>query len=457
MRSAALALALLAFADAAGAEGEGPRITADEILQEAAALEERARRELDAAHGMPPGAERNQVLSALRQVLKLGVEKYQLAAQVAPDRAAECEQKAGELKGMLFWCNKSMVVVVQPDRTPSVPAPVPGPAPSDPAPPPATEARTAPAALPVEEVTALLERSRALFERIEEASDLCAEKERSFRSVLALISRAERDWERGRKDPSRGTGISMAAMKAFEAKREALLEVTQDLHKKLRVHQEEIRKLKGELRPVVEQLESFQEAAVPLAAAWAERHKEPPLPENMLAYLNSQLSRPSFHFTPVGSREAFPAVAALDPKAVKDARALLQELGRLSAREEELALQAADAEAERDRLDGNLDELRFHRDWLAEYGAPSSDMIRKSQREEDALVQAKAKASERRKKAFEEKAALRGKLEDLRRRMKALDPSLARVVEEWRRGQIFLAASLSSELESWTRKALGVS
>jgi hypothetical protein len=174
-------------------EGESPVALAP-LLEEAEGLAREARALHAQALGMGPSAERNEVLSKACRLLKAALDKYGVASEAsAPSERLRSE--TADLRGILFWCHKSMVIVVPEARPvpPSGPTTEPVEEPAGTGPAPAAPSQLAPPERA--EVQALLAELTPLFEAHERHEDEIASCRTQMQDVRAVLAATRAAWE----------------------------------------------------------------------------------------------------------------------------------------------------------------------------------------------------------------------------------------------------------------------
>jgi hypothetical protein len=433
-------------------------ISVDALLSEADDLAGQAKSAYDASHDMPASVARNTVLSRAKEAIKLALDKYRILSEIAPAKAKGSASTVSDLKGMLFFCNKGMVIAVPPSLASySPPTPPPTPLPVDPAPSvpaPVQPDPVPPQHLPLStaEETAVvmsLGAMRDLTNRIEDIRDSVARRKASIRDIYAVLEASRSAW---------GAGAAAAGwnqVKAYESRRDALAADARKHQKDVQARLREVQGLDDQVRGMQGLLESYGDRALPCLASWCGKAKEGEVPEALVAYLNRQLAEPRFGFTTVPPGASFPPEAQADPARAKTLK-LLDELAKATAREREIALDLDAGALETDRLQEEIKDLNEHWAWRQAHSAWCMDHLKLKVRREEEANQAIARIGAGRGKLDAERSALQARTGILLKELDALDPSMARVLESWRRRQKTLSPAMEQAVEAWTRKALGL-
>ncbi len=419
-----------------GEDGAGTApLPVEQLLKEASSLAEEARGLFQKAHEMPPAAARNETLSKVRQLIKHALDKYRLVSEVAPEREKDLEDATTDLKGMLFWCNKSMVVVL------TSPPPAAADLPHLPAPPAAlTETQ-------LKDVESLCTALCDLFQREEACRDEIARHTEHMPDLRALIDQVRAAQETGKDH--------FQLVKAAEGKREALLSAIH--HSQQRI--QDLQRLKGRTQALAQgrlsKLEYYQEPGVACMAEWTRRRDPASVPEAMVSYVNAQLAHPAFSFTPVPPEALFPREYDLDPAKREELTRLLKALDQAARRIDELNQDLSDLDAQGELLASDAKELETHGAWRRAH-TPLSEREKKDNEGTKAEYDKRlAVLPAKRDRLLSQISQARAALEELKRKLDATDPAMVRMVEGWRKSQGTLLPSLEDTLEDWTCKALG--
>ncbi len=428
-------------------------ISVDALVSEASDLAKQAKSAYDAAHDMPASVARNAVLSKAKEAIKLALDKHRILSEIAPGRAKD--SAVADLKGMLFFCNKGMVIAV-PSAVP-LPAPPTPPTPGqqEPAVPPPPQPAPVPQPRPSlstdeeAEVAKLLGSLRDLADKIEDIRDSVARSKASVKDIYAVLEASRSAWG------AEGAARTWNQVKAYESRRDGLSADARKHQKDVQARLREAQGLDDQVRGLQGLLESYGDRALPCMASWVGKAKEGEIPEALVAYLNRQLTQPRFGFTAIPPGAPFPPETQADPARTK-ALKLLDALAKATARELEISLDLEVGTFEEHRLQEEVKDLNEHWAWRQAHSAWSMDHLKLKARREDEANKTIAKIVAGRGKLEAERAVLQEKIASLPKDLDALDPSLARVVASWRRRQKTLAPVMEQAVEAWTRKALGM-
>lgn len=448
MRTLFALLMLLVLPVHLHAEAEEGAVSVQALLTEADTLAQEARSRHAAAHDMKPSAERNEILSKARVALKQAIGKYELLGDLSTEHRKHATAQVGDLKGLLFWCNKSFAVIVPPRLTTPPPPPIqesvpePDKPPPPPLPPPFSEADKA-------EVLRLLGVLKGLHEKVEDAGDRIAQAKAAIADLYAVLEASHTDWE------AKGGAVGWNQVKAYEARRDAMLADTRKHQKQIQARLKEIRRLQDEIRGGQSLLEWFGPPSLPTLAGWVAQAPDGSLPETLVTYVNRQMEAPAWGFTRLDEAAAAPAEAALDPAKAAACRKGLDEAAKLYQRDVDLEVALAEGEVERDRLEREIADLTAHWAWRQEHSAWSMDHLKLMEQRKGEARKAVEKLAASAEKARAERAQIAAKLQPLAASLETLDPSMARVVESWRRKRSTVPAALEEILERWTRRIAG--
>lgn len=446
---ALLAWAVLALAPAIGTdEAEGPDAVA-KIVGEASRLAGEARQGYAEAKGKPPSLERNERLSEVRQRTKQALEQYQLAAAVAPERAKAFEEEMRDLRGMLFWCNKSFIVLVPkaPEKPPEVPSPAPPPVPEAPAPSPA------PSPVPPDEPPAprpdLVKRCGDLsdhFKGLESRRDRLARTEERIPSILAALDDLHASLA--------SSGGNWAYVKRCAQRRGALLEELKRCRASLEEGARQLHEQEARLLECRASLEWSRRELPPSLTAWCWKQPAESLPEGMVAYVNRMLGPdPAFSVTPVPEGEKAPRAEEIP---VAEARPVLELLDALA----ESYIRQAEGQGRIRRREAEAVELgresEFAQAWLNRPGAHAVSEWEQTRKLREGLGVQKARLEKEAVQLRTKQSFLAEKLEGLRSRLAEVPPNRVRLVESWRRRGKNVPPELHEALEAWTLRALGI-
>lgn len=431
LATACLAAPAFAEMSSAQAQAEGDRL---------AAL---ARDRMTKAQAMKPSAERNAELSATVKLIKDGLAAYLLAAEVSPEDAKAVEERMTDLRGMLFWCNKSFAVILRDSGTSKPPPAAPVPPPS--AAPPPVHAAPPDAALPsrppmlaeeeAQRIQTLLDEARKLSLRIEEAQDTWLRYTARVKAAPIRIDRLQKGFK-----PSSKPGITRQTLAAWDASREQILKEAHDYREKAFQKAQQIRAWRDRMAWCFARVEHFGPRAFPAMEAFAGRPNFP-LNEDVIAYLNGQFSSAVFRMTP-----ASPA----PPPAPADAQAAERLLGQIAVaageREEHQAARAVQ-EARASWIDQDLKDLDAYWTWR-----DGQDFQPELKAAFVAKLEEGRKKAEKALKALEPKGeALEARAAALQASLDALPRALAPTVDAWRLKQGYLPAATGAALEAWMR------
>ena len=440
LRKAGLAALLLVLApspapamDAASAQAEGDRI---------AAL---ARARMAVAQAMKPSQERNAELSATARLIKEGLAAYLLASEVSSEDAKAVEARLTDLRGMLFWCNKSFAVILpvtgapKPAPTPvPAPTPAPVPVPSVPEVPPAEPEAPPPATLAEAEaqrVQALLDEARKLSIRIEEAQDTWLRYTARVEAAPAKVERLRKAFKRSNKP-----AITRQSLAAWDVARDGILREAQDYRLKAFQKAQQIGEWRDRMAWCFVRVEHFGIRAFPAMEAFSNRPNFP-LNEDLIAYLNGQFSTASFRMGPA------PEAAPPAPDDVQAAERLLGQMAEAAEAVQAHRAVCALQEAKASWLDQDLKDLDAYWSWRDGHDPnPGLKASFASRLEEGRKKAGKAlEALKSKGDALEEKTA------SLHAGLQALPRARIPVVEAWRLRQAYLPEALGTELEAWIR------
>jgi hypothetical protein len=395
------------------------------LLEEGTRLTEEARATSRSLRDVPPTPERNQAVSGFRRLLKTTMDKYELVVDVDPSKANKVQFAVKDLERMITWCDSNLVVKI--------------PAASE-APPIQDEAK----------VAALCDQLSDLHGKAGSLADLVTGFQHRIQDDAKLIDGLRKDM----KAPPIGSQALWDVIRACEVRRNAFLADIRKATQQIQAKRSQIRDKEEEIRTARALLESYRETALPVMARWAARHKDPSPPEGMVDYLNRQFATPQFSFTPVPADAAFPAEADLPPAARRATQDFLDTLSKRIAELADTEVSLTEADAEKERSDRELVEIDSQWAWRQANTPWSYDQAKKVETEKIQIRRAQAALASARDRSLSRKSTLQDEIVLLRARLDKLDPSMARVVEGWRRRQKSIPGHLQDALETWTVKIL---
>ncbi len=395
------------------------------LLEEGTKLTEEARATYRSVKDMPPTLERNQAVSKLRALLKRTLGKYDLVVDIDPPKANKVQFAVKDLQRMLTWCDGNLVV-----RAPAASDPPPGP----------EEAR----------IAALCDALSALHGKAASLADLVTDCENRIRDDGTLIEGVRKDM----KAPPIGSQAIWDVIRTCEARRTGFLADIQKCTKQIQAKRAQIRDKEEEIRSARALLEFHREAALPVMARWAARHKDPSPPRGMVDYLNAQFATPRFSFTPIPADAAFPDEADLPPSARRETQDLLAVLSKRFSELADAEVSVSEADAEKERSDRELAEIDSQWAWRQANTPWSFDQAKRVEAEKIEIRRAQLALASMKDRALSRKAALQDEISLLKAKLDKLDPSMARIVEDWRRSQKAVPEPLEEALEAWTLKIL---
>jgi len=283
-----------------------------------------------------------------------------------------------------------------------------------------------------------------LYAKVEASQDTIAHRREGIRDIYATLEAMRAGWGGG----------TWNQTKDFESLHDQLLEDANKHRKKVLEAMRASLKTESQIRASRAQVEHLGAPGVGALASWAKGKDD--LPEGLLVYLNRQLAQPRFSCTPVPAGAVFPSEAELGAPKAGETRALLDDLVRQVAKDDALASDLAQSEAERGQLEGAIKDLDAHWAWRTKSFAWSMDHLKlKEQRKKEAregIEKSQAAAA----KASRDRESLASAIEILLAKLDALPPDRALVVDGWRLKQAAMPVRVEEAVEAWTRKALGL-
>jgi hypothetical protein len=441
LRQTALAALLLVLAaplalavDAASATAEGDRIA------------DVARLRMAQAEAMKPSRERNVELSDTVKLIKEALAAYLLAAEVSPEDSQAVMARMTDLRGMLFWCNKSFAIILPAANAPKPdpePAPDQAPAPSPPAVllpealPPAPELPP-PAALTqaeIQRVQALLDEARKLSIRIEEGQDTWLRYTARVKAAPARLDLLQKGFKRS-KEPA----IIRRDLAAWDAARDEIRREAHDYQEKALRKTLQIREWRDRMAWCFARVEHFGPRAFPVMEAFSSRPNFP-LNEDLIDYLNGQFSTPFSRMVPA---EGPPP---------GDAQATERLLHLMAEAAEDVQAHRADCVLQETKLSWMQTDLKD----LDTYWAWRDTQVPEPDLKASVATRLRQgiERTEKALKALEAKGeALEAKTTSLHAALQALPRTQTLAVEAWRLRQAYLPEALGAELEAWMQEGV---